>query len=44
MEQNNPTEATPKKPGSLVGTIIKWTILALLLFTCFMAAYRKFSG
>jgi hypothetical protein len=44
MEQNNPTEVTPKKPGSLVGKIIKWVILALLLFTFFMAAYRKFGG
>jgi hypothetical protein len=44
MKQNNPVEPTPKKPPSLVGTIIKWAILALLLFTCFMAAYRKFAG
>jgi hypothetical protein len=44
MEQNNPTEATPKKPGSLVGTIIKWLFLVLIVATCLMAAYRKFGG
>jgi hypothetical protein len=44
MEEKNAADPVPTKPASLVGTIIKWAILALLLFTCFMAAYRKFGG
>ena len=44
MEQKIALEPTLKKTTSLFGTIIKWGILALLFFTCIMAAYRKFGG
>jgi hypothetical protein len=44
MEQKIALEPTLKKTTSLFGAIVKWGILALLLFTCIMAAYRKFGG
>jgi hypothetical protein len=44
MEELKTTDPILTKPTSLIGTIIKWAILALLLFTCIMAAYRKFGG
>jgi hypothetical protein len=38
-------ESVPKnKTISIVRQIAQWSILALLLFTCIMAAYRKFGG
>jgi len=38
-------EAAPKSgAGRLVRIILQWTILGLLLFTCVMAAIRKFGG
>ena len=44
-EQTMPQENVPKnKAMSVIRQIVQWSILALLLFTCFMAAYRKFGG
>jgi hypothetical protein len=44
-EQTMPQETVPKdKTMSIVRQIAQWAILALLLFTCIMAAYRKFGG
>lgn len=44
-EQTIPQETAPKNKGtSIVRQIVQWSILALLLFTCIMAAYRKFGG
>jgi hypothetical protein len=44
MEPNTQNETVAEKPSSLIAKIIKWAILGLLLFTCFMAAYRKFAS
>jgi hypothetical protein len=41
--ENQAIEPTPKKSG-ILATAVKYIILALLLFTCIMAAYRKFGG
>jgi hypothetical protein len=41
--ENQATEPTPKKSG-IIATAVKYIILALLFFTCIMAAYRKFGG
>jgi hypothetical protein len=39
---------TKPKPGSMgarvIRHILQWGLLAVLLFTCIMAAYRKFGG
>ena len=44
-EQTMPQETVPKdKTMSIVRQIAGWAILALLLLTCIMAAYRKFGG
>jgi hypothetical protein len=44
-KQTMPQETVPKdKTMSIVRQIAGWAILALLLFTCIMAAYRKFGG
>jgi hypothetical protein len=44
-EQTIAKESAPKsKAMTILRQIIQWSILALLLFTCFMAAYRKFGG
>ena len=38
-------ERSPRsKAMTILRQVIQWGILALLLFTCIMAAYRKFSG
>jgi hypothetical protein len=38
-------EAAPKsKANKVVRMVLQWTILGLLLFTCIMAAVRKFGG
>ena len=38
-------EAAPKSgAGRVVRIVLQWTILGLLLFTCIMAAIRKFGG
>jgi hypothetical protein len=38
-------ESVPKsKMASIIRQVLLWTVLALVLFTCFMAAYRKFGG
>jgi hypothetical protein len=39
----SPSEST-SKAGRIVRSILKWSILALLAFTCIMAAVRKFGG
>ena len=44
MEQKLATEPITKNEPSLVGKIVKWVFLALIVATCFMAAYRKFGG
>ena len=38
----NPKPAPEETKSGLLRKIIQWTILALLLFTCIMAAVRKF--
>lgn len=44
-EQTMAQESAPRKKAmSIVRQIVQWSILALLLFTCIMAAYRKFGG
>jgi hypothetical protein len=44
-EQTMAQETTPKsKAARIVRQVLQWGILALLLFTCIMAAYRKFGG
>lgn len=44
-EQTMTQQGAPKnKAMKILRHIIQWTILGLLLFTCFMAAYRKFGG
>jgi hypothetical protein len=44
-EQTMPQESAPKnKAMSIIRQIVQWSILALLLFTCIMAVYRKFGG
>lgn len=44
-ERTIPQESTPVKTAkSIARQIFQWVILALLLFTCIMAAYRKFGG
>lgn len=32
------------KFATIFRQVVQWTVLALLLFTCIMAAYRKFGG
>lgn len=42
-EQTLTKESAPKsKALTIIRQIVQWSILALLLFTCIMAAYRKF--
>jgi hypothetical protein len=45
---SEPILASPSEPTSKAGRIaravLKWSILALLAFTCIMAAVRKFGG
>jgi hypothetical protein len=44
-EQTMISESTPKgKSVTILRQIVQWAILALLLLTCIMAAYRKFGG
>lgn len=38
-------EGTSKsKFTNILRQVVKWAVLALLVFTCIMAAYRKFGG
>ena len=39
-----PKAASTAKTGRIVGIVLKWSILGLLVFTCIMAAIRKFGG
>jgi len=42
-EQTLTKESAPKsKALTIIRQIVQWSILALLFFTCIMAAYRKF--
>jgi hypothetical protein len=44
-EQTMPKESAPAgKVMTIVRQVAQWSILAVLLFTCIMAAYRKFGG
>jgi hypothetical protein len=44
-EQTMTNEGAPKtRAMTILRQIVQWSILALLLFTCIMAAYRKFGG
>jgi hypothetical protein len=44
-EQTMTKENAPKSNATtILRQIIQWSILALLLFTCIMAAYRKFGA
>lgn len=37
-----PADTQKGEIGQLFGKVLKWAVLGLLLFTCFMAAARKF--
>jgi hypothetical protein len=38
-------DSAPKgRTTTIIRQVVQWGILALLLFTCIMAAYRKFGG
>jgi hypothetical protein len=44
-EQTLTQESTPKSTfSSILRQVVQWAVLALLAFTCIMAAYRKFGG
>jgi hypothetical protein len=44
-EQTMTKERMPQNKTTIIlRKIVQWSILALLLFTCIMAAYRKFGG
>lgn len=44
-EQTMTTGRAPRsKAMTILRQVVQWGILALLLFTCIMAAYRKFGG
>jgi hypothetical protein len=44
-EQTITRESAPKsKAMTILRQIFQWSILALVLLTCIMAAYRKFGG
>jgi hypothetical protein len=44
MGDKNSTASVPEKRDSLIVRILKWAFLAVVVFTCLMAAYRKFVG
>ena len=39
-----PAVETKTKAGKIVRIVLQWAILGLLVFTCIMAAIRKFGG
>ncbi len=41
---NSPEAPTEGKTGKIVRVVLQWTILGVLVFTCVMAAARKFGG
>jgi hypothetical protein len=44
-EQTMTSENVPKgKVSAILRQVVKWSILALVLFTCIPAAYRKFGS
>ena len=44
-EQTLTEEGAPKSTSqNILRQVVKWAVLALLAFTCIMAAYRKFGG
>jgi hypothetical protein len=36
--------ATPSMTATILRQVVKYAVLALILVTCIMAAYRKFGG
>jgi hypothetical protein len=40
----SPAIESKSKTGKIVRWVLQWTILGLLVFTCIMAAIRKFGG
>lgn len=47
MSDNVPAASAPSsanRMGRIVRLVVQWTILGLLAFTVFMAAWRKFGG
>ena len=40
----SPATGSKTKTGKIVRVVLQWTILGLLVFTCIMAAIRKFGG
>lgn len=40
----SPAAESKTKAGKIVRVVLQWTILGLLVFTCIMAAIRKFGG
>lgn len=44
-EQTMAQESVPKSMiGTIMRQVVKYAVLALIFFTCIMAAYRKFGG
>lgn len=44
-EQTMPHESASKSMvATIIRQVVKYTVLALILVTCIMAAYRKFGG
>jgi hypothetical protein len=39
-----PAAGSKTKTGKIVRIVLQWTILGLVVFTCIMAAIRKFGG
>lgn len=45
MHESSPMDATPdNKIGKITRVVLQWAILGLVVFTCVMAAIRKFGG
>jgi hypothetical protein len=47
MNDNAPATSAPpsaNRMGRIVRLVLQWSILGLLAFTVFMAAWRKFGG
>lgn len=44
-EQTLDQQSVPKSRfATILRQFVQWAVLALLVFTCIMAAYRKFGG
>ncbi len=45
MHESSPVNATPdNKAAKITRVVLQWAILGLVVFTCVMAAIRKFGG